>query len=36
MNCPYCDKQIGKSTGNKGMLALHIKFNHPEHWKGAK
>lgn len=34
MKCIYCQKKIGKTQINKGMLALHIKFNHPDEWKG--
>lgn len=34
MKCIYCGKELGKTTGNKGMLALHVKFKHPEQWKG--
>ena len=36
MRCKYCGKEMGTSTGAKGLLAMHIKHKHPEVWEGRK
>jgi len=41
--CPVCGKKVSRNTGNtgvtrgsvKGLLACHIKYKHPEYWRGS-